>query len=276
MPIVEYQHVDAGEDASLPVLLCFAGGGCSGTVFALLAETCLARGIRVVAFDMPGHTPAGLLGAATPPRSLISATGTAVRRAVAEAMVARWRERGTGLAVLAHSAGAVDVARIGAPWREAIARFVLCGAGTPGLRALLIAQRASGSGRPADQPTLREMFLGRLIPAGALTAHYGPASARCSGDAVLAPYHCAENVSVAASLLRASAVTRHDWRGRRVRLVGSAGDAICPPQRIHHAGRQLAAAGARVSTEIVDGPFPHMFIAFASPADRIAELAAQG
>jgi hypothetical protein len=81
LPIVEYQHAALARDDAMPTLLCFAGGGCSGAVFALLAEKCLAQGVRVVAFDMPGHTPKDLLGAATPPRSLVSRANGRVRRA---------------------------------------------------------------------------------------------------------------------------------------------------------------------------------------------------
>jgi pimeloyl-ACP methyl ester carboxylesterase len=68
LPIVEYQHAALANDAPMPTLPCFSGGGCSGAMFALLAEKCLAQGVRVVAFDMPGHTPKDLLGDATPPR----------------------------------------------------------------------------------------------------------------------------------------------------------------------------------------------------------------
>ena len=68
LPIVEYQHAALANDAPMPTLPCFSGGGCSGAMFALLAEKCLAHGVRVVAFDMPGHTPKDLLGDATPPR----------------------------------------------------------------------------------------------------------------------------------------------------------------------------------------------------------------
>jgi pimeloyl-ACP methyl ester carboxylesterase len=90
LPIVEYQHAALVHDAPMPTLLCFSGGGCSGAVFALLAEKCLAQGVRVVAFDMPGHTPKDLLGDATPPRWLVSRANGGVRRAATDAMVSRW------------------------------------------------------------------------------------------------------------------------------------------------------------------------------------------
>jgi pimeloyl-ACP methyl ester carboxylesterase len=54
LPIVEYQHAALAHAAPMPTLLCFSGGGCSGAVFALLAEKCRAQGVRVIAFDMPG------------------------------------------------------------------------------------------------------------------------------------------------------------------------------------------------------------------------------
>jgi len=38
LPIVEYQHAAIAHDEPMQTLLCFSGGGCSGAVFALLAE----------------------------------------------------------------------------------------------------------------------------------------------------------------------------------------------------------------------------------------------
>jgi hypothetical protein len=46
LPIVEYQHAGLADDAPMPTLLFFSGGGCSGAVFALLAEKCLAQGVQ--------------------------------------------------------------------------------------------------------------------------------------------------------------------------------------------------------------------------------------
>jgi pimeloyl-ACP methyl ester carboxylesterase len=101
LPIVEYQHISmAARSTRLPTVLCMAGGGFSGAVYALLAEICAARGIRVVGFDMPGHTPVGLLGSATPSRALISRANTRVRAAAVNTMVARWRPRSARLDVL--------------------------------------------------------------------------------------------------------------------------------------------------------------------------------
>ena len=61
LPIVEYRHSSVADEDGLPTLLCFAGGGASAAMFARLAEECACRGIRLVSFDMPGHTPEKLL-----------------------------------------------------------------------------------------------------------------------------------------------------------------------------------------------------------------------
>jgi pimeloyl-ACP methyl ester carboxylesterase len=275
LPIVEYQHAAIAHDAPMPTLLCFSGGGCSGAVFALLAEECLAQGVRVVAFDMPGHTPRYLLGDATPPRSLVARANGRVRQAVADAMVTRWAGKTPRLDVLSHSAGIVDVSRIAPRHVANIRRFLICGAGMPGPAAMLTAVRASTVGKSAEPLRLRSMVRHRLVPTGCITDHYGPESKRLTGDAVLARYHCAEHLSVPLSLLSSRAVTRRDWNHSRVLLVGSAGDPISPPNRLMDAARKLRARGAIVTTEVLDSPSPHMFPCFESPAQRLAEIAAE-
>jgi pimeloyl-ACP methyl ester carboxylesterase len=275
LPIVEYQHADLADDAPMPALLCFSGGGCSGAVFALLAERCAAKGVRVVAFDMPGHTPKGLLGEATPPRSLISRVNGRVRRAATNAMVARWAAKSPHLDVLSHSAGIVDIARIAPDHGVDIGRFLICGAGLPGPAAMLTAARASTIGKSAEPLRLRSMVRHRLVPTGCISDHYGPESERLTGDAVLAQYHCAEHVSVPLSLLSSRTVVRRDWSHSRVLLIGSAGDPISPPNRLMHTAMKLRARGASVVIEVLDSPCPHMFPSFESPAQRLAEIAAE-
>jgi hypothetical protein len=122
---------------------------------------------------------------------------------------------------------------------------------------------------------LRSMFRHRLVPTGCISDHYGPEAQRVTGDAVLARYHCAEHLSVPLTLLSSRAVMRRDWNSVRVLLVGSAGDAISPPNRMMDAGRKLRARGAIVTTEVLDSPSPHMFPCFESPAQRLAEIAAE-
>jgi hypothetical protein len=104
-------------------------------------------GVRLVSFDMPGHTPANLLGAATPSRSLLSQANRAARLAVSKTMVGRWLAQSTELQVLSHSAGVVDVARLIPVHGTDIARFVITGAGMPGLAAMLTA----GEGRRGEK-----------------------------------------------------------------------------------------------------------------------------
>jgi pimeloyl-ACP methyl ester carboxylesterase len=275
LPIVEYQHAAVANDAPMPTLLCFSGGGCSGAVFALLAEKCLAQGVRVVAFDMPGHTPKDLLGDATPPRSLVSRANGGVRRAVTDAMVSRWAGKTPHLDVLSHSAGIVDISGIAPKHAATIGRFLICGAGMPGPAAMLTAIRASTAGKSAEPLRLRSIVRHRLVPTGCISDHYGPESQRLTDDAVLAGYHCAEHLSVPLSLLSSRAVARRDWNSVRVLLVGSAGDPISPRNRLMDAARKLRARGAVVITEVLDSPSPHMFLCFESPAHRLAQIAAQ-
>jgi pimeloyl-ACP methyl ester carboxylesterase len=275
LPIVEYQHAALAHDEPMPTLLCFSGGGCSGAVFALLAEKCLAQGVRVVAFDMPGHTPKGLLGEATPPRTLISQVNGRVRRAATDAMVSRWAAKAPRLDVLSHSAGIVDISRIAPRHAAKIGRFLICGAGMPGPAAMLTATRASTIGKSAEPLRLRSVVRHRLVPTGCIADHYGPESKRVTGDAVLASYHCAEHLSVPLSLLSSRAVARRDWNSVRVLLVGSADDPISPPNRLMDAAGKLRARGAIVTTEILDSACPHMFPCFESPAQRLAEIAAE-
>jgi pimeloyl-ACP methyl ester carboxylesterase len=275
LPIVEYQYAGLANDAPMPTLLCFSGGGSSGAVFALLAERCAEKGIRVVAFDMPGHTPKDLLGESTPPRSLISRANGRVRRAATNAMVARWVAKSTHLDVLSHSAGITDIARIAPHLGVGIGRFLICGAGLPGPAAMLVAVRASTVGKSAEPLRLRSMVRQRLVPTGCISDHYGPESGRLTSDAVLAQYHCAEHVSVPRSLLSSRTVTRRDWNSSRVLLIGSAGDAIAPPNRLVHTAAELRRRGAIVEAEVLDSRCPHMFPCFESPARRLAEIAAE-
>jgi pimeloyl-ACP methyl ester carboxylesterase len=221
LPIVEYQHAALAHDDPMPTLLCFAGGGCSGAVFALLAEKCLARGVRVVAFDMPGHTPKDLLGAATPPRSYLSRANGRVRRAATDAMVSRWAGKTPHLDVLSHSAGIVDVSRIAPRHAANVRRFLICGAGMPGPAAMLTAVRASTVGKSAEPLRLRSVVRHRLVPTGCISDHYGPESTRLTGDAVLARYHCAEHLSVPLTLLSftTSGAPRLELRARAARRL---------------------------------------------------------
>ncbi len=224
---------------------------------------------------MPGHTPKDLLGAATPPRSLVSRANGRVRRAVADAMVSHWAGKTPHLEVLSHSAGIVDISRIAHRNAANVRRFLICGAGMPRPAAMLTAVRASTVGKSAEPLRLRSMFRRRLVPTGCISDHYGPEAQRLTGDAVLASYHCAEHLSVPLTLLSSRAVARRAWNSVRVLLVGSAGDPISPPNRLMDTARKLRARGAIVTTEVLDSPSPHMFPCFESPAQRLAEIATE-
>jgi hypothetical protein len=190
-------------------------------------------------------------------------------------MVSRWAGKTPHLDVLSHSAGIVDISRIAPRHAPNIRRFLICGAGMPGPAAMLTAVRASTVGKSAEPLRLRSMFRHRLVPTGCISDHYGPEAKRLTGDAVLARYHCAEHLSVPLTLLSSRAVMRRDWNSVRVLLVGSAGDPISPPNRLMDTARKLRARGAIVTTEVLDSPAPHMFPCFESPAQRLAEIAAE-
>jgi alpha-beta hydrolase superfamily lysophospholipase len=145
LPVVEYIHSSAKSWQRAPTVLGFSGGGGSGAMLAMLAEQLAAQHIRLVSFDMPGHTPEGLLGAATPPRAMVSRCTGAVRRAVSLAMLRRWKTRSAQLQVLSHSAGIADISRLVGAYGNEIDRFVICAAPIPGLGAMMDAAKAAAS-----------------------------------------------------------------------------------------------------------------------------------
>ncbi|MCW2662380.1 MAG: Serine aminopeptidase [Mycobacterium sp.] len=275
LPIVEYQHISmAARSTRLPTVLCMAGGGFSGAVYALLAEICAARGIRVVGFDMPGHTPVGLLGSATPSRALISRANTAVRAAAVNTMVARWRPRSARLDVLSHSAGFTDIARMDPSLAVRCGRFLICGAPIPGIAAMVGAARATSLGQSPEPVSLSAVLGQRVVPTGKTSDHFAGASQRLTEDRSLARYQCPEHISVVLALMTDRVVRQHDWRERKVVLIGSVGDAIAPPARIRAAADRLRSWGASVDTEILADPLPHLFLVFQNAATRIADIAA--
>jgi pimeloyl-ACP methyl ester carboxylesterase len=273
LPVVEYRHVSMADDAPRPTVLCFSGGGCSGAVFALLAEKCADYGVRVVSFDMPGHTPSRLLGTATPPRAFISVVNGKVRQTISEALILRLAAEAPRLDVLSHSAGIVDVARIPSTHDDKIGRFLITGAGIPGPAAMWTALRASTFGRSSEPVSVASIFGRRQVPTGRLSDHYGPASKRTTSDSDLRDYHCAEHISLPLTLLRSRPVKGQRWRERQVILFGSAGDPISPPARLRDAAARLRSRGACVEIEILDGDLPHMFISFERAARRLAQIA---
>ena len=275
LPIVEYRHSGVANEDALPTLLCFAGGGASGAMFARLAEECASRGIRLVSFDMPGHTPEKLLQAATPPRSLISGANSAARLAASKTMISRWLPKSTRLQVLSHSAGVVDIARIIPAHGADIARFVITGAGIPGLAAMLTAVKGAAADKSIQRLSVPSIITTRQIPTGDLTLAYGAESDRVISDATLRRYESTEHIGVPLALLRARTVERQDWRGRTVVLIGSRGDVISPPARLRDAEKRLRARGATVRTEILPWNLPHAFLAFGAAAQRVAEIAGQ-
>jgi len=247
----------------------------SGAMLAMLAEHLAARQIRLVAFDMPGHTPDGLLGAGTPSRALISKASPAVRLKVARTMVERWLPRSTSMQVLSHSAGFADIARLVGAFGESIDRFVVTGASIPGIGAMARAARASAATGSMDGIRLSSLLRTRCLPAGNAALMYGPSNERTISDEALARYECPEHVGVSMRLLRARSVLGEDWHGRRILLIGSAGDAVVPARRILQAHWRLRARGADVQSEILPMELPHAFLSFQAGAKRVAELVAE-
>lgn len=274
LPIVEYLHASVVSWQLAPTVLGFSGGGMSGAMLAMLAEHLAAHRIRLVAFDMPGHTPEGLLGSDTPGRALISHVTAAVRQAVSQAVIRRWQPRSTRLEVLSHSAGIVDVARLITEHGCGIDSFVITGASIPGVGAM--AQAVKASARSLGGIRVSSVIRTRCLPAGNANLMYGPPAHRVISDGALARYECPEHVGVPLTLLRAGPVLRQDWRGRRVLLVGSAGDAIAPPRGITRAHWRLSARGAVVRSTILPMDLPHGFLSFQAGAARVAEFIAAG
>jgi hypothetical protein len=276
LPIVEYLHASVVSWQLAPTVLGFSGGGMSGAMLAMLAEHLAAHRIRLVAFDMPGHTPKGLLGSDTPERALISRVTSAVRQAVSQAVIRRWQPRSTRLQVLSHSAGIVDVARLITEDGGGIDRFVITGASIPGVGAMAQAVKAAAAARSLGGIRVSSLIRTRCLPAGNANLMYGPPAHRVISDGALARYECPEHVGVPLTLLRARPVLRQNWRGRRVLLIGSAGDAIAPPRGINEAHGRLRARGAVVQSTILPIDLPHAFLSFQAGAARVAEFIAAG
>lgn len=274
LPVVEYIHSSAKSWHRVPTVLGFSGGGGSGAMLAMLAEHLAERQIRLVSFDMPGHTPDGLLGTATPPRAMVSRCTGAVRHAISMAMLRRWKTRSTQLQVLSHSAGIADVSRLIGVYGNGIDRFVICAAPIPGLGAMMDAAKAAASVHSLGSIRLSGLVTTRQLPTATNGLLYGSPCDRSISDAALARYECAEHFGVALTMLRARLVLRQDWRGRRVLLVGSAGDMIVPASRIEDAERRLRARGAVVECRILPMELPHAFLSFQAAAKSISALIA--
>jgi alpha-beta hydrolase superfamily lysophospholipase len=274
LPIVEYLHASAVTWQRVPTVLAFSGGGVSGAMLAMLAEHLAAHRIRLVSFDMPGHTPVGLLGPDTPPRTLVSRANNAVRHGVSVAMIRRWIPRSSRLEVLSHSAGIADVARLIGDYGAGVDRFVICGCAIPSIGAMRHAARVAAAADSMPRIRLGNLIRTRQLHAGNANLIYGPPANRTISDCSLARYECSEHFGVALSMLRTRIVLGQDWRARSVLLVGSAGDAIASPDRIMNAERRLRALGAVVRSEILSMQLPHAFLSFQAAAEPVADLIA--
>jgi pimeloyl-ACP methyl ester carboxylesterase len=257
-----------------PVALCLAGGGSSGAVFARLIERAAARGLRAVAFDHPGHTPADLLGPHTPAPSLLRYATPRVRARVVAALLADLVAGSPRVQLVAHSAGALDAAAVSGPLRRAVARFALLGTGVPSFAAMLRAQRAAAKRGMATAPDWRAIARTRALPTGHAAFHFGPRAARAVGDEVLAAYQGPEHVAVVAKLFAQRSLAPRRWAGARVDLVASAGDLVAPPAVMEELRRWLAARGADAALHVIAAPLPHMFMMFGEAAERVVDVLA--
>jgi len=259
-----------------PPVLCFAGGGSSGVVFAKLIRRAAERGVKVVAFDVPGHTPAGLLGARTPPASDLRFASPRVRRRIA----ARLFDDPTVLApgervqVLGHSAGVLDVADLDPARRRRVARFALLGTGVPSFASMRGALRAAQAQGLASDGDWRSILRTRALPTGHPDFHFGAREHRAAGDELLARYQGDEHWAVVARLFLPGQLSARHWSGARVELVASAGDPIAPPRVMQRLADWLVARGADARLHVLDQPLPHMFMMFEEGAERVAELLA--
>jgi hypothetical protein len=225
---------------------------------------------------LPGHTPAGLLGERTPPKSLLRFATPRVRRRIVAGLLRELSGESPGAQVqlVAHSAGVLDAAAVAGDLRGRVVRWLLPGTGIPGVGAMLRAQRAAAQRNLASDADLGEILRTRALPTGHPVFHFGPSEKRAVGDEVLARYQGPEHVAVVAKLLLRRSLAPGRWAGARVALIASAGDLVAPPAAMRAATEWFVARGAHAALHVVDEPLPHMFMMFESGAERVAELLA--
>src|SRR5262249_24381599 len=114
----------------------------------------------------------------------------------------------------------------------------------------------------------------RAVPTGHPELHFGPREARAVGNERLAPYQQSEHVAVVAKLFTSRSLAPRRWAGASVDLVASAGDLVAPPAAMRAAARWFTARGASATLHVIESPLPHMFMMFATGAERVAELLA--
>lgn len=278
VPIVEYSVAGRSAVPGSPIVLFLAGGGSCGAQAAKLARLCAERSVSLVMFDLPGHTPPGLLGEVTPARSLVKLAGPVNRRRVVDFMVRRWIERSPSgrIAVASHSAGFADASRIDPGLARAIPRQIVLGAALPGLAAMRSAYKAAqevGASSPFD---LIGILRTRAMPTGLPAIHFGPAASRRLSDQAVEGLQGAEHVLAVLNLLRTGSFGRRIWRGVRVDLVCSAGDRLAPEPLMRRAAERLGALGADIRFHRVEGGLPHMFFMFDAGAAAVAEVICSG
>jgi alpha-beta hydrolase superfamily lysophospholipase len=269
-----YQAAPRTRCDAAPAVLCLAGGGSSGVLFARLLERAAARGVHALAFDFPGHTPERLLGPATPDRALLRLATPRVRARIVAALLRELAAESPRVQLAAHSAGVLDAAAVSGDLRSRVARFALLGTGLPGLRVMLCAQRAAAVRGLASDVGLREILRTRAVPTGHAEFHFGPRAARAVGDEVLARYQGPEHVAVVMKLFARRSLAPRRWTGARVDLIASAGDLVAPPAAMRDAAHWFTERGARAELHVIEAPLPHMFMMFAAGADRVADLLA--
>jgi alpha-beta hydrolase superfamily lysophospholipase len=244
-------------------------------VFARLIERAAARGLRAVAFDHPGHTPADLLGPHTPAPSLLALRDAARARARSSRRCSPTLVAGSPrVQLVAHSAGALDAAAVSgaaAPRRRALraARHRRAELRRDAARA---ARRREA--RHGDGADWRAIARTRALPTGHAAFHFGPRAARAVGDEVLAAYQGPEHVAVVAKLFAQRSLAPRRWAGTRVDLVASAGDLVAPPAVMEELRRWLAARGADAALHVIAAPLPHMFMMFGEAAERVVDVLA--
>jgi len=278
VPIVEYSVAGRSIEPGSPTVLFLAGGGSSGAQAAKLARLCAERSVKLVLFDLPGHTPPGLLGEATPDRSLVRFAGPVSRRRVVDFMVQRWIEHSPSgrIAVASHSAGFIDASRIDPGLAQAIPRQIVLGSGLPGMAAMRSAYRAAQDAGASSKLDLIGILRTRAMPTGLPAIHFGPAAARRLSDEAIESLQGTEHILAVLNLLRAGSFGARIWRGVRVELVCSAGDRIAPEPLMRRAAERLEALGAEIRFHRVEGDLPHMFFMFDAGATAAAEVICSG
>ena len=274
LPIIEYICPRLIGSVPTKTILFLAGGGSSGLVMARVAELCAERGVQVVMFDLPGHTPEGLLGAQTPAASLVRHVSPKTRRCLIDFMLKRWllRSGERPLDIAGHSAGFLDAGRLDIKLAEKVSRYYGLGASIPSLQTMKEIQKRSQEQGLASQIDWKTLWRYHALPTGQMPLHFGSKERFAVPAETLASYQTLEHIGVVLHLLRKRSFGLPKWRGRRVDIVISEGDQVVTPAYGEDSVRRFQAQGVQAQLHLVSGDLPHMFMMFEAAALQVSDI----